>query len=70
MLGDGLGAASSPASVACYALLFRDFLRANEDHGDTWGRLKLRLARERLGNDVYGQWNATGQPILMSLAER
>lgn len=56
--------------TARYALLFRDFLRANEDHRDSWGRFKLRLAQERLGIYVYGQLKATVQPILMSLAER
>ena len=52
-----------------YALLFRDFLRANDDHRDTWGRFKMRLAREFPDMHVYGQMKATVQPLLMALAE-
>jgi GrpB-like predicted nucleotidyltransferase (UPF0157 family) len=57
-------------ATARYALLFRDFLRAHDDHRDTWGRFKLRLAEEGLDIYAYGQVKATVQPLLMSLAER
>jgi dephospho-CoA kinase len=53
-----------------YALLFRDFLRANDEHRDSWGRFKLRLAQECPDLFVYGQMKATVQPILMALAEQ
>ncbi|WP_248579614.1 GrpB family protein [Nocardioides sp. InS609-2] len=53
-----------------YALLFRDFLRANDDHRDSWGRFKLRLAQECPDLYVYGQMKATVQPLLMALAEQ
>jgi GrpB-like predicted nucleotidyltransferase (UPF0157 family) len=55
--------------TARYALLFRDFLRANDDHRDTWGGFKLRLAHERPDIYTYGQLKATVQPLLMALAE-
>jgi len=55
--------------TARYALLFRDFLRANDDHRDTWGRFKLRLAQECPDIYVFGQMKATAQPLLMALAE-
>ena len=58
------------SETARYALLFRDFLRANHDHRDTWGRFKLRLAEERPDIHRYGQVKATVQPLLMALAER
>jgi dephospho-CoA kinase len=57
------------AETARYALLFRDFLRANDDHRDTWGRFKLRLAQERTDIHTYGQMKATVQPLVMALAE-
>lgn len=56
--------------TARYALLFRDFLRSNDDHRDTWGRLKTRLAEERLDIYAYGQVKAAAQPLLMALAEQ
>ena len=48
----------------------RDFLRANDDHRETWGRFKTRLAEEHLDIYAYGQLKASAQPLLMSLAER
>ena len=57
-------------ATARYALLFRDFLRANDDHRDSWGRFKMRLARECPDLYVYGQMKATVQPLLMALAEQ
>jgi dephospho-CoA kinase len=56
--------------TARYALLFRDFLRANDDHRDSWGRFKMRLAQECPDLYVYGQMKATVQPLLMALAEQ
>ena len=55
--------------TARYALLFRDFLRASDEHRDTWGRFKLRLAQECPDIFAYGQMKATVQPLLMTLAE-
>ncbi len=57
------------AETARYSLLFRDFLRANDDHRDTWGHFKMRLAEEHLDIYGYGQVKATAQPLLMALAE-
>lgn len=56
--------------TARYSLLFRDFLRANDAHRDSWGRFKLRLAQECPNLYVYGQMKATVQPLLMALAEQ
>lgn len=56
--------------TARYSLLFRDFLRSNDDHRDTWGRLKTRLAEEDLDIYAYGQVKAAAQPLLMALAEQ
>ena len=58
------------AATTRYSLLFRDFLRGNDDHRDTWGRLKTRLAEEHLDIYAYGQVKATTQPLLMALAEQ
>lgn len=55
---------------ARYARLFRDFLRAKDEHRDTWGRFKLRVAEECPDIYVYGQMKATVQPLLMALAEQ
>lgn len=56
--------------TARYSLLFRDFLRAKDDHRDSWGRFKMRLAHECPELHVYGQMKATVQPLLMALAEQ
>jgi GrpB-like predicted nucleotidyltransferase (UPF0157 family) len=58
------------AATTRYSLLFRDFLRSNDDHRDTWGRLKTRLAEGHLDIYAYGQVKAAAQPLLMALAER
>ncbi len=58
------------APTARYSLLFRDFLRSNDDHRDIWGRLKTRLAEEHLDIYAYGQVKAAAQPLLMALAEQ
>ena len=57
------------SETARYSLLFRDFLRGNDDHRDAWGRFKMRLAEEHLDIYAYGQVKATAQPLLMALAE-
>ena len=56
--------------TARHALLFREFLRANDDHRDSWGRFKMRLAQECPDLYIYGQMKATVQPLLMALAEQ
>jgi GrpB-like predicted nucleotidyltransferase (UPF0157 family) len=56
--------------VARYALLFRDYLRADPDSRDSWGRFKTRLAQTGANIYVYGQIKSTIQPLLMTLAER
>jgi GrpB-like predicted nucleotidyltransferase (UPF0157 family) len=58
------------AATTRYSLLFRDFLRDNDDHRDTWGRLKTRLAAEQVDIYTYGQVKAAAQPLLMALAEQ
>jgi len=53
-----------------YALLFRDFLRADADARSTWGAFKTRLA-ETVGDIYdYGQIKASAQPLLMQRAEQ
>lgn len=58
------------AATTRYSLLYCDFLRSNDDHRDTWGRFKTRLAEGRLDIYAYGQVKATAQPLLMALAEQ
>lgn len=58
------------APTTRYALLFRDFLRGSDDHRDTWGRIKTRLAEEQMDIYAYGQVKAAVQPLLMALAEQ
>lgn len=58
------------AATTRYSLQFRDFLRDDDDHRDTWGRLQTRLAEERLDIYAYGQVKAAAQPLLLALAER
>jgi predicted RNase H-like nuclease/GrpB-like predicted nucleotidyltransferase (UPF0157 family) len=53
-----------------YALLFRDFLRADDDARDTWAAFKLRLAESVSDLMDYGQIKASVQPLLMGAAER
>jgi dephospho-CoA kinase len=52
-----------------YALLFRDFLRADGEARDFWGAFKTRLAETVTDIDDYGQVKAAAQPLLMRLAE-
>jgi GrpB-like predicted nucleotidyltransferase (UPF0157 family) len=53
-----------------YALLFRDFLRADADARDAWGGFKTRLAETVTDLYDYGQIKASVQPLLMQRAER
>jgi predicted RNase H-like nuclease/GrpB-like predicted nucleotidyltransferase (UPF0157 family) len=53
-----------------YALLFRDFLRADPSSREAWGAFKSRLA-ETVGDIYdYGQIKAAAQPLLMRAAEQ
>jgi len=52
-----------------YALLFRDFLRADPAARDTWGAFKTRLAGSVTDLLDYGQIKASVQPLLMLQAE-
>jgi GrpB-like predicted nucleotidyltransferase (UPF0157 family) len=52
-----------------YALLFRDFLRADESARDAWGAFKTRLAESVTDLMDYGQIKASAQPLLMQGAE-
>ncbi len=58
------------SATARYALLFRDYLRADQDSRDSWGQFKTRLAETEADIYAYGQIKATIQPRLMTLAER
>lgn len=53
-----------------YALLFRDYLRADAEAAAAWGRFKVRLAHTVDDLMDYGQIKATAQEILMQSAER
>ncbi|MGA8113144.1 MAG: GrpB family protein [Actinocatenispora sp.] len=55
---------------ARYALLFRDFLRADDDARRAWGAFKQRLARSVPDLMDYGQIKAPATDILMAAAER
>lgn len=53
-----------------YALLFRDFLRADERARRGWGDFKQRLARSVPDLMAYGQVKAPATDVLMCAAER
>jgi GrpB-like predicted nucleotidyltransferase (UPF0157 family) len=53
-----------------YALLFRDYLRADASAAEAWGRFKIRLAQSVDDLADYGQVKAPAQEILMGSAER
>lgn len=55
---------------ARYALLFRDYLRANDTARDAWGAFKQRLARSVPQLPDYGQIKAPATDVLMEGAER
>jgi dephospho-CoA kinase len=52
-----------------YALLFRDFLRADDAARDAWGAFKTRLGESVTDLHDYGQIKASVQPLLMQRAE-
>jgi dephospho-CoA kinase len=52
-----------------YALIFRDFLRADQEARTTWGAFKTRLAETVTDIYAYGQIKAAAQPLLMARAE-
>lgn len=54
---------------ARYALLFRDFLRADSAACDAWGRFKIRLATTVTSLTDYGQIKQPATEVLMLLAE-
>lgn len=58
------------SATSRYALLFRDFLRADRESREARGALKARLAESKLDIYAYGQIKATAQPLLMRLAEQ
>lgn len=57
-------------AAARYALLFRDFLRADECARTSWGAFKQRLARTVTDIYDYGQIKAPAIEVLMLGAER
>jgi GrpB-like predicted nucleotidyltransferase (UPF0157 family) len=53
-----------------YALLFRDFLRANDRARDLWGDFKQRLADEVDGDrDLYAELKDPATDVLLATAE-
>lgn len=60
----------STAPNARYALLFRDFLRADESARQAWGAFKQRLAGSVPDLMAYGRIKAPATDVLMSAAER
>ncbi|GAA2618049.1 GrpB family protein [Streptomyces axinellae] len=59
----------SDGQNARYALLFRDFLRADELSRRAWGTFKRRLATSVPDLMAYGQIKAPATDILMAAAE-
>ncbi len=55
---------------ARYALLFRDYLRADEPARRAWGAFKQRLAVSAPDLSDYGQIKASATDVLMAAAER
>ena len=55
---------------ARYALLFRDFLRADDNARQAWGAFKQRLAISVPDLLNYGQIKAPATEVLMAAAER
>jgi dephospho-CoA kinase len=53
-----------------YALLFRDYLTADDQAANAWSRFKFRLAESVTDIAAYGQIKAPAQEILMQSAER
>lgn len=55
---------------ARYALLFRDYLRADETARRAWGAFKQRLAQSVPDIFDYGQIKAPATEVLITAAER
>ncbi|RMI41654.1 GrpB family protein [Streptomyces triticirhizae] len=55
---------------ARFALLFRDFLRADAEARDAWGAFKTRLSMSVSDLADYGQIKAPATVVLMRAAER
>lgn len=53
-----------------YALLFRDFMRANEATRDAWGRFKTELANATQNLLAYVSVKDPATDVLLALAER
>ena len=53
-----------------YALLFRDYLRANDDARDRWGAVKARIAAETGSRDAYAEAKDPLTDVVMTEAER
>ena len=53
-----------------YALLFRDFLRADHGARDAWGRFKTQLAMATGNLSDYGAVKDPATDVLLALAER
>lgn len=53
-----------------FALLFRDYLRADATRRHAWGDFKMQLSATDADIYAYGQLKATMQPLLMTLAEQ
>ncbi|MEV7623809.1 GrpB family protein [Actinoplanes sp. NPDC089786] len=60
----------STGGNARYALLFRDFLRGDDDARRAWGAFKQRLAVSVPDLLDYGQIKAPATDVLMAAAER
>jgi GrpB-like predicted nucleotidyltransferase (UPF0157 family) len=53
-----------------YALLFRDFLRADDGARDAWGRFKSQLAMATRNLSDYGAVKDPATDVLLALGER
>ena len=53
-----------------YALLFRDFLRADDGARDAWGRFKTQLAMATKSLSDYGAVKDPATDVLLALGER
>jgi GrpB-like predicted nucleotidyltransferase (UPF0157 family) len=61
---------SEASGAARYALLFRDFLRADPEARATWGEFKARAASVVGELAPYGQIKGAALPLLMRCAEQ
>lgn len=53
-----------------YALLFRDFLRADDVARDAWSRFKAQLAMSTPSQSAYGAVKDPATDVLLALAQR